>query len=1160
MNSYAKQERSSIRAILVNARRSFISVLGALSIVLLSSLSTFAQVSTAQVSGLLKDNAGAILPGVKVTVVDKQTGKETIGSTNENGYYVVSNLPPGVYDVRIEVTGFKKYLDEGITLSAGDRVNISPAMEVGAVTEVVSVTSAGGDNVETENATVGQLIDGEQVRNLSLNGRNLMTLLNILPGVALTNDEVSKGGMAYGSVGDFAVNGVRSTGLNVTIDGGSNQDSGNITSLTNNVSVDFVGEVKVATSTYSAEYGRYNGAHINLSIRRGGKNYHGTLWEFFRNDVLNARSFFAPKREVLRMNHFGWNLGGPVYIPGKFNEDKKKLFFFGGQEYKRRIDGDTRRASIPTRAHRRGDFSGLTSSARFYYPANFSDTKLRGTAIAGRILPDKYITPAGRAMMSVYDEMEKLAVEYKDENKANNITFQEANRDIRRQDLLRLDYILSNKNNFSVRYLYDTGSNYNPYESGNIPTRRATRRNQATNIQFTWNTTLNSSTINELSVVSNYLYLERFPDTQYTDMSRYGLNIKEGFGNEMYELGMPEFAMNGYTRIYGGRGNPRSPVWDGSIRDNFSKLIGSHHLKLGTLLIRNRKNERASGYLTGNAYYSYFANINSTYDSSKSTSRSTSANRKYNGVMDLLLGNYREYTEGTFDKFSYIRYGQYDAYVADTWKALPNLTLDFGLRYSYMGAPYEKNNTIATFDPSSFDFANAKQVIKTGVNIGKLAPGGKAFNGIVVGGSNFPNPDVVHGVGAAQNLFGSLPGSIMSSKNTFSPRFGFSWDPFKQGDFVLRGGAGIYPGFINLVSVTAGSNPPFSSDTTIYNGNISNLAIDETAVPVQITGIDPKATFPVIYNWSFGFQKKLPSKVLLDVNYVSTQGRHLFRRPDINKVTPWDYDRIKYDLWQELKKTNKNLALGDVDLNLNAARKYQGYTSIYMYESSASSSYNGLQLGVSRRYAKDLTLSFAYTFSKALTDASTHTSGVEDLTDYSQERSHASYDRNHVLTASWIYNLPFYKDQRGFLGQLAGGWTYSGSMRKQQGAWITVTYSPTTGARRLDLIRRIQYLDPKEEGNYFFNTEDFVTPPADRWGTSAPNNLRGPGFHAWDMAFYKTFKTTESTKLQLRIEAFNVFNQVNFHNPNTNDSDGAFGTLSDSKAPREIQIALKFNF
>ena len=969
-----------------------------------------AQIITGQISGTVKDASGAALPGVRVTVSDQQTSLQRTATSDSDGFYLVTNLPPGSYRVRVEHSGFKNWEQSNLQLNAGDRLNVNPDLQIGAVTETVTV-AATGEKVETDNGSVGQLIDGNQARDLSLNGRNLMTLLMIVPGVAVTTDIFDRGGMTYGSIGTYNINGLRSTSNSVTVDGGYNQDSGNITSLTNNVSVDFVGEVKIASSAYSAEYGRTGGAQVNFATRRGTSEYHGTLWEFFRNDKLNSRGFFSPTTEKLRLNNFGWNLGGPVHWPGKFNSDRKKLFVFGGQEYKRRVDAETRRVTFPTLAERSG-IPNVSATTVLRYPANFPVANLRGQQIADpsrgtaanpqglNILPKQYITANGVAIMKIFDVMQQQALLYSDTATANNVTFQLDNRDIRREDLVRLDYIPSQRNEFTFRYLFDTGSNSVPYETGSIPTYRATRRNKARNLQFTWTTILGQGTVNELSAVSTYLFLERFPYDDVRFPKTYGLNIKELYGDDMNVYGIPPIAITNFTAISGARGNSHSPLWDGSIRDNFSHLIGKHNLKTGGIFLHNRKNERVGGTLVGDLSFSVSGNTNSTG----------------NALLDTLLGNYRQYREGDNDKFSYTRYNQIEAYVADTWKARPNLTLDIGVRYTHLGAPLETGNTLATFVPSAFDPSKMQTVVPTGSTAGELTPNvGVPFNGVVVGGDEFTESHRLPLDPRGNNLFKGLPRSLMNSQDKFSPRFGFSWDPLGKGDIVLRGGGAVYYDRLSLIAVTAGGNPPFQNVITIFNGSVDNLTNGRQAsFPVAVTSIDPSAVFPTTYNWNLGVQKKLPFSALLDVNYVSTQGRHLLRRPDINQVTP--------------AVQSKNSSI-----NINALRPYQGFTNIRLYESSAASSYHGLQVGLTRRYSNDLTFSLAYTWSKVLTDASGQDDGVEDLLNYGAERSHASFDRNHILAMSYVYNLPFFRTQSGLIGKLLGGWQLSGIVQAQSG-------------------------------------------------------------------------------------------------------------------------------
>ena len=1101
-----------------------------------TTVAALGQLTTGQIGGSVRDSSRAVVPNAAIVVTSESTGAERKAASGSGGFYAIPDLEPGAYKVTVERSGFKTFEQSGLHLSSGDRLEVNAVLQVGSVNDKITV-AASGELVETESGTVGHLVDGSQIVDLQLNGRNLAQLLMLLPGVATGTDQFDSGAMLYGSTNDFYVNGSRSTSNAVMVDGGFNQDSGNIVSMTNNVGVDFVQEVSVKASSYSAEYGRNAGGQINFVTKGGTQQFHGTLLEFFRNDVMNARNFFAPVKAELRVNNFGWNVGGPILWPGH-SKAEKKLFFFVGQEYKRRIDGQTLRATIPDSAERAGI---IPTTTVLRYPSNFSVAALRGQPITdptratpqnptgANILPLKYASPNGLAIMKIYDAMSKLGSVYSDTATSNNITYELPIVDIRREDVARLDYRQSSKNQFAYRLLYDTGSDITPYETGTIPTFQANRRNRADNMQLSWTRAQSAQTINEFAMVSNYLYLERLPMGDQRLPSTYGLDIKELFGNEMNVYGIPSIAVSGFTSISGARANPRSPVWDFSVRDNYSHLRGKHQLKSGFILIRDRKNERTNLTLTGALTFT--------------TTGSGSIYSTGNAVLDTLLGNYYQYNESDKDKINQNRYTQFEGYVADTWKARSNLTIDYGVRYSMMQPPHLVGDLASTFVPSLFNPANAQVTIATGSAAGQLAPGvGKPLNGIAVAGQN------------------GIPDGFYPTQNKFSPRFGFAWDPSHNGTFAVRGGGAIYYDRLPAGDLaTAGGNPPFVNTLSLFNGNIDGLSSGNAATfPVAVTSYRPdNVVAPATYNWNFGVQKKLPFETLLDLNYVSTQGRHLLRQVNINAVTP-------------------AAQLAAPSANQNALRPYGGYTNIQLWESSAASNYNGLQLGVTRRYRSSLTFSLAYTYSKVLTDAPDKTGyNPQDPTNYRAERSHAAFDRNQVLVASYTYKLPFLRKRRDLLGQIAGGWELSGITQMQSGQWLTVTFDSPTGSRRTNWVSPIKYLDPRmvrtlvagngqlTAGNYYFNPTpgaSFANPAAGKYGNAAPAILQGPGRDNWDMALFKVFRVNERASFQFRGEAFNVWNHASFRNPNTDTSSRAYGTVSDAGPPRIMQLGLKMLF
>jgi hypothetical protein len=1097
-------------------------------------LLSVAQVTTAQIAGTLRDSSGAAMPGVQVSVSSESTGLSRSVVANSEGIFVMPNLLPGAYNVRVEHKGFKTFVREHLTLSAGERAVVNAVLEPGAVNEVVTVV-ARGEDVQSDSGTVGQLIDGSQVRNLALNGRNLIQMTMLAPGVVSTLDEFDRGNIAFGLTADFYINGTRSSSNLITIDGAYNADAGTNTTMTNNVSPDFVEEVKVARSGQGAEYGRNAGGQINYSTRRGTEEYHGGLREFFRNNELNARSFFAPQVEKLRLNHFGWNFGGPVYIPGISSPARKTLFVFGGQEYKRRIDGETRRVTLPTRAERAG--IPATTTATYRYPDNFAVAELRGQPVSdpsratadnptGRnLMPLRYMTANGRAIMKVFDALESIAVSYTDQKISNNTTFQLANEDRRRQDLVRVDYLPTSANQFSFRYIYDVGNYKIPYETSSIPTWRMTRANRAPNMQLQWTRTFSSNSVNELSFSSTYLNLERQPYGELRLQSTYGMNIPELFGNESRVYGMPGLNVSGFTAIPRSRMNSHSPTVDFNVRDNFTHLRGKHQLKSGLLVVRNRKNERTNAPVIPSITFNTTGNQHSTGSS----------------LLDALIGQYRQYDEADNDTWAFERFTQFEAYVADVWKVRPNLTIDAGLRGIWMQAPYDTRDAVSAFIPSRFDPAKAQRVVATGASAGEFVPGvGVPNNGIVRAGTE------------------GIPRGIMDNHFRISPRLGVAWDPSGRGIWSFRAGAGVAYDRLPLLIYRAAQNPPFVRTVSLFDGNIDNPTggRPSSGFPVQVQsqllGVVPPAT----YNWNFGLQRKLPFSSLLDLNYVSTQGRHLLQRPDFNIVTP----AVQYP--------NRTA-------NLNSLRPYQGYTNIYLHESSAASNYHSLQVGITRRYSRALTYSVAYTWSKVLTNSSSVDSGPQDPNNYRAERSHATFDRNHVLVFSYVWRIPVFRDAKKWTGRVFGGWDLSGITQMQHGAWLTPSYNTAIGGRRPDRVGDVSYLDPRATrtlvggngvrttGNFFFDPTPgttFVSPPLADFGNSSPNVVRGPGRNNWDLSVFKEFPVRESVKMQLRGEFFNVFNHAGFRNPNMDASSAAYGTVSDAGPPRLVQIALKLLF
>ncbi len=1118
-----------------------------------------AQTTTGEVTGRILDSSDSVIPHVSVVVTNIETGTERRAATSESGAFNVTLLPPGTYEVNATANGFKSSRSKPFAVGAGQRVNVTLNMEVGVVTESVTV-SAAVQSLNTEDGKIRHVIEQKQAQNLALNGRVLTHMLALVPGVAVTGDLNAFD--ITGSLGNFSVNGSRTVFNTASIDGGYNQDSGAVVGQSNLVSPDFVQEVSIVTSGYSAEYGRHSGVNINFATRSGTRDFHGTAYEFFRNNVLDARSFFVPGVQKLRFNNFGWTVGGPVYIPRLFNRDRNRLFFFVGQEYRRRVRDTITFATTPTTAERSGI---LNSATQLSYPANFPVAALRGQPISDpsratpsnpqglNIIPQQYITQNARAIGRIWETMIGQAVSYVDQPNANNTIFQLPVPDNRREDFVKVDYEINERHRLTYTWMYGPGYGPNPFVFGPYPTKGFVRRNLNTSHRISHTSIISPTMVNKVMGQVNHTDLRWPPLGDFDRAQKYGLAPKELFGNDIQELGIPTITLQGFSTISGAAGAWQAPTADFSVMDDFSYSRGRHNFKAGLLFFRNRKNEavlETSRFLMAQVDFSPQGNINTTG----------------NALGDLLLGNFRSWREAEATSIAGVRVSQYEWYVTDNWKLRPNLSLDLGLRATHAIPNHAAANNISTFDPGFFRFDQSEQVIPSGTGAGSLRAGvGTRYNGIVIPGDGFlqgferrlpaaNTPEV-------QALFRGVPRTIYGNYTVLVPRLGFAWDPFRDGRIAVRGGAGVFTdmqptGFFR----EHGSNPPFGNVVEVIDGPFDDPARGSAGArfPVTVLGTRRNLQAPITYKGNLGVQIRTPLSAILDVNYVTSQGRHLLRRVDVNTVHP-------------------AIQIANTGVSLNALRPYPGYASILMYESSASSNYHGLQAGWSRRFSGGLSFSAAYTYSKALDDASQLAEGVEDPTNYRNERSHSLFDRRQIAAISYIWDLPLWRAGTGPLyKKLLGGWTLSGINQFQTGQYLTPLIQTPTGVRRPDRIADLKYLELREvrtltggnglpsTGNFWFDPGPggaFVAPPSNRFGNSAPRIVKGPGRNNWNVAVMKTFPISgERVKINFRAEAFNIWNHAQFNNPNMTASDRNFGTVTSAVDGRNLQLGLKLEF
>ena len=1123
-----------------------------------------------RISGTVKDSNGGAIPNATVTITNAATNLVRTVTTDEDGFYTATNLPVGTYTILVARDGFKRAQQTGVVLAADARLTQDMILEVGQVTETVQVSSGVGETVNTTSGEVARVVDQRQVQNLALNGRNYMQLVTLIPGAAIL-DEDQLALTTSLSISQAAVNGNRPNYNSLSVDGGFNMDSGSNNSQVNNVGIDFIQEVKIQTSNFSAEYGRNAGAAVNIVTRGGGNTFHGGAFEFLRNDKLDARNFFSPVRAKLRFNNFGWNFSGPI--------KKDKLFFFAGQEYKRiRQDTAPVKRSMPTSAERLGDFSfrlrgpdgivGTADDGVLRNPANAASTcvaptfnpdgsiktaAIRTGCFSGNTIPSGLLTTDGKAIASVFSAMQKLTVAYADTPTANNATFQQPGPFDWREDNVRIDYRFNEKHSIYGRYFHDMYNLIDPYGTfinSPLPTIPSNRLRPGYSVQVSYTWLIHPTLINEAKINSTWNSQHIPPVGEVWKRATYGFGYTQLFSGGNYDNGIPNVTFAGgaaYSNFNGPAASLVSPTTDIAVSDNLTIIHGKHSIKTGALIVRNRKDQNGRTGYTGNLAFN-----------------TNSSNSTGNTFADALLGNFRTYNEADNDPMGFFRFNQYEAYATDSWKVTRNFSLEIGARFYHYGPTYTQANNMTNFDPSRYDPSQAVTLLSNGT----IDPtkGGNRFNGLVRAGSGIPASEAGRVAASAAALAlvpAGAPRGFYNPANKLAPRVGFAYDPWGDGKTSIRGGFGMYYDKVEGNLIFGQINlPPFISTPQFENGNLSNISggTPSALAPLAaISAIDPHLKIAYSMNYSAGVQRELPHGFFVEATYVGNQGRHLIRQPDLNA--------IPFDALVANQPPGPNA-------NLNTLRKYKGYTNINYRLSDATSTYNGLQLYGVKRYG-DLEATVAYTWSKNLTDTSGNGDGLdvgEDPFNRHYNYGPASFDRRHIFVATYDYHLPFLRDKKGVEGAVLSGWEISGITRFQSGQYFTPTGSTAIGTRRADYVSGPVLLsNPGPNG--WINPAAFAPAPLGRRGNAPVGIVQGPSLQTWDFSMRKQFRLTERFNLRFQADMFNAFNRANFRAPDVAfgtcvvtattacaPSNGAFGKIGTAGPARNIQFGLKLNF
>jgi hypothetical protein len=1071
----------------------------------------YAQILVGRISGTITDPTGAPIAGAHVVITNTGTQAARSVSTDNKGFYSVAELPIGAYKVEVDQTGFKRSSQSGLSLSADARLTANFTLQVGELSQSV-VVEASPEQLNTTSGEIAHAIDQRQVNNLPLNGRSYMELLTLVPGAAVTNPDQFSVNTSL-SATNQVVNGHRSNQNNITVDGVGNLDNGSNGSLINNISPDFMQEVKIQTSNFSAEYGRSTGAAFNLATKNGTNEFHGAAFEYFRNDVLDARNVFSPSKTQLRYNDFGYNLGGPIL--------KNKLFFFIGQEWKRlRQEAAPARETLPSLAELDGNFAGTSAKLNSNYPGN--------------IIPASKITADGKAVANLYRTVIPLAASYKNAAVSNNAIFQTPNPLNYREDLGRVDYRINDKHTLYGRWVDDYNSIYLGFgpssTNAHIPITREIRDRPGKSALLNESWIVSPSVVNEAHMGASWNGQRYYNQGDTWLRSTQGFTFQRVFDNiGQYSNGIPDVSITGFAGAQGPSHTLTSPTAEIEMGDTVSIVHGQHTIRTGVMIIRNRKNQNGRSDYNGNISFNATGNPNTSGYA----------------LADALLGNFNSYTEDQYDPIGYYRYTEPSAFIDDTWKVTPKLSLNLGLRFEYFMTMYSQIDNLTNFVPSLYDPAQAVSVNSKG----QIVPGsGDIYNGLlrvangIPSGYNYLVPNATNPEVLAVPDGG--PRGMYPSHATWSPRVGFAYA--LNDKTVLRGGFGLFydriqgnPTFYTL------NNPPYVSSTSYNYGNLSNIAGGATSPPAPsgtLQTVQPNLKVPYSEQFSFGIQRDLPLHLFLETTYLGTLGRHLLVEPDINQPT--------FEVLGSVPSTT----------NINTLRPYHGYSTIQQFMSAATSNYHALQAQLSRR-AGSVTFTAAYTWSKALGNASSDTENDKNYYNLYWMYGPLSYDTNHVFTGSFVWDLPKLQSQPAFLRIPLSNWQVSGIVHLQSGFADNIMGNTTvlTGGREADYIGGPTMLaNPGPDG--WFNPAAFASAPQGRFGNSGNGNVRDPGLQLYNFSVARFFPLTERLKLQFRADFLNAFNHPNFQSPENSLSNSAFGTISSAYPPRNIQFSMKLAF
>ncbi len=1105
-------------------------------------VSSRAQLSTAAtITGTITDSSGAVIPDADVRIESEDTHTVTMRKSTGDGSFVAPGLEVGTYTVSITKAGFDSYKANGVILHPALTSTVKVALTVGGASTSVNV-SAAASLIETTTVDNSNSVDAAQVNSLPINGRNYQGLATLMPGVQNTSagSALTTGGRSTNNA--LSVNGLQQNKSFYALDGIWNENTGNMNQTSVVPNPDSLDEVRVLQNNYSARYSLMGSSVILLQTKSGTSQFHGTAWEFLRNDDLNTKPYFSPTVLPYKQNIFGYNLGGPVFIPKVYNRNRDKTFFFFSEQF-------VILHQTPT-----GALTGVTPTANqragiFNSPIrNPATNTLFPTNAAGQyVIPSSLINSNSVAFANaVYPLPNYSSGSLNYINTVPQITNQ-------RDDEIKIDHNFSPRFHLLAEYLDEyqkyAQNNLSGSQSGEVfSTNAETDLTHNKLAQVSLSQILTSNLVNTTNVALNIFDL---------DLNLTGVDLTSQVTNFNPSLPFAGYISNrlplvtfsggiGPEGIAAARPLTHAADLDDTVGDDLSFLHGRHFLQTGVSVIFNTKRQNVASATNGQFTFTGTSTAPNTASGGVSM-----ASTLDDAFADFLLGRAATFTQTSTQLRVAVHAMEVSPYVEDRYKVTKNVTFTLGVRAYYMPLPYGPPNFETNFIPTAYSLANAPAVAASGAITNTAASASNPLNGLITNGP---------GTGVPQNFSGA---------HTWygGPVAGVAWDVFGDGRTSIRGGYGITYTRVFTgqdCSFACAVNPPTVQSVNITNPSFPNVVGTGTAKAAAIPALsaaDQNIQATQVQTYSLGIQHEFPHNIIASATGASSQVRHLLGTWNLNQPLPTggaDFNPLintgAYTPYYYQPATASTAA--------TQFSPYPGYAAITTYTSRQDQNWNGLELNLKHPVSRGLFLTVAYTYSHDLSD---FTSGTYSAIDpYHPARYYGNaegLDYRHSIGVTAIYNLPIFEGSNGLAHKVLGGWRYSDITTLRSGTALSpgLSIANQGNALRPNVVPGASIAGPHTKAQWF-NPAAFAAPAPGFYGNGATGSIRGPGLVDFDMALYKEFHVTEAAFFEFRAEAFNILNHTNFTTVNTTLGNSTYGQVTAAADPRVLEFSGRFHF